>query len=280
MSPILTGVIASGVSGNLTPNIPTIGTATAGDASASVTFTAAGTGPAATSFTVVSSPGSFSATGASSPITVTGLSNGTAYTFTVYASNALGNSAASAASNSITPAAQGSFESIQTIYLASGNQLSLNFDSIPSTFRHLQIRGNLKSQRGSEYQSTVRMRFNADSGNNYFYSRWQGKNGTANGFIANTGEPYLYMYNMCTTDTGSTIMAPFVLDIYNYSSTSIYKTIQANSGVAMANTDSTACKTGGSWNSTSAINAISFSTDDGSQFSRYSRLGLYGIKGA
>lgn len=172
-----------------------------------------------------------------------------------------------------------SFESIQTIYLASGNQLSLNFDSIPSTFTHLQIRGNLKSQRSSDYQSTVRMRFNADGGNNYIYTRWQGKNGTANGFIA-AGDSYLYMYNMCNTDTGSTVMAPFVLDIYNYSSTSIYKTIQANSGVVYANTDSTACKTTGAWGSTSAINAISFSTDDGSQFSRYSRLGLYGIKGA
>jgi hypothetical protein len=267
--------------GGLQPSTPTIGTATAGDTTASVAFTPSSyIGKGTITYTATSSPGGLTATGASSPLTVTGLSNGTAYTFTVVGNTNYGvASLASAASNSITPAAQGSFESIQTVYLASGNQTSLNFDSIPSTFTHLQLRGNLKSQRGSDYQSTIRMRFNADGGSNYIYARWQGKNGTANGFIS-AGSTDLYIYNMCTTETGATNMAPFVLDIYNYSSTSIYKTIQANSGVVYANTDSTACKTGGAWASTSAINAISLVTDDGSQFSRYSRIGLYGIKGA
>ena len=59
-------------------------------------------GSAITSFTVTSSPGGVTASGASSPITVTGLSDGTSYTFTVTATNAIGTSAASAASNSTT----------------------------------------------------------------------------------------------------------------------------------------------------------------------------------
>ena len=84
---------------------PTIGTATAGDASASVTFTAPSFSKLPiTSYTVTSSPGGITGTGASSPITVSGLSNATAYTFTVTATHANGASAASAASNSATPA--------------------------------------------------------------------------------------------------------------------------------------------------------------------------------
>ena len=88
------------------PDAPTIGTATGGDASASVTFTAPLNvgGGAITGYTVTSSPGGFTGTGASSPITVSGLSNGTAYTFTVVATNVYGTSAASSASNSVTPA--------------------------------------------------------------------------------------------------------------------------------------------------------------------------------
>ncbi len=87
------------------PDAPTIGTATVlSGASASVAFTApanVGGGPI-TGYTVTSTPGGFTATGTSSPITVLGLTGMTSYTFTVTASNAIGTSAASAASNSIT----------------------------------------------------------------------------------------------------------------------------------------------------------------------------------
>lgn len=87
------------------PNAPTIGTATAGDVAATVSFTpdSSGAGGPTRSYTVTSSPGNITATGTSSPITVTGLTNGTAYTFTVRATNASGSSVASAASNSVTP---------------------------------------------------------------------------------------------------------------------------------------------------------------------------------
>ena len=80
--------------------------ATAGVASASVAFVAPSSngGSAITGYTVTSSPGSFTAMGTTSPINVTGLTNGTAYTFTVVATNAIGNSVASAASSAVTPA--------------------------------------------------------------------------------------------------------------------------------------------------------------------------------
>ena len=90
-----------------TPGAPTIGTATAGTSNcASVTFTAPGcTGafPAGiTGYRVISTPGCFSNTGASSPVVVSGLSTGTSYTFKAQATNANGYGALSAASNSIT----------------------------------------------------------------------------------------------------------------------------------------------------------------------------------
>ena len=87
------------------PDAPTIGTATAGNASASVTFTAPANvgGGAITGYAVVSTPGGLVGTGASSPVTVSGLSNGTAYTFKAWAINAYGPGPLSAASNSATP---------------------------------------------------------------------------------------------------------------------------------------------------------------------------------
>jgi len=94
---------AANATATTVPQAPTIGTATAGNASATVSYTAGATGgKTITTFTATSSPGSLTGTGAS-PITVSGLTNGTAYTFTVTATNANGTSTASAASNSVTP---------------------------------------------------------------------------------------------------------------------------------------------------------------------------------
>lgn len=89
------------------PGAPTAVSATPFNAKARVAFTPPTNngGAAISSYTVTSSPGGFTATGTGSPIMVEGLTNGTAYTFTVKATNLAGDSAASTASAAVTPLA-------------------------------------------------------------------------------------------------------------------------------------------------------------------------------
>jgi hypothetical protein len=84
------------------PSTPTIGTAVGINAAAAVPFTPVSS---AAYYTAISTPGSFTSSGVKSPLLVTGLSNGTSYTFKVSAANPNGTSALSAASNSATPSA-------------------------------------------------------------------------------------------------------------------------------------------------------------------------------
>jgi hypothetical protein len=95
----------------IAPGAPTIGTATAtGSTTATVAYTAPASngGATITTYTATSSPGSITGTlsqAGSGTITVSGLTASTSYTFTVTATNSVGTSAASAASNSITTSA-------------------------------------------------------------------------------------------------------------------------------------------------------------------------------
>jgi RHS repeat-associated protein len=113
---IATNAIGSGVSSAAsaavtpytTPGAPTAVTATAGNGLANVSWTAPASngGLAISTYTITSSPGGLTNT-VNAPSTsgpVTGLTNGTPYTFTVYATNApLNNGPASSPSNSVTP---------------------------------------------------------------------------------------------------------------------------------------------------------------------------------
>ena len=98
----LYGIFKENVSG--APSAPTsvVGTDLVTSGEVSVVFTPAG--QTASLYTVTSSPGSITATGTASPITVSGLTNNTSYTLTVTATNPLG-SATSAASSAVTPTA-------------------------------------------------------------------------------------------------------------------------------------------------------------------------------
>ena len=86
------------------PGAPKGVTAKAGNARATVSFKLrASNGSTITGCTAISNPGGLTGTGLGSPITVANLTNGTAYTFTVKATNGIGNGPASVPSNSVTP---------------------------------------------------------------------------------------------------------------------------------------------------------------------------------
>jgi uncharacterized protein YkwD len=95
-----------------TPGVPTSVSAVAGNGQASVSWNAPGsnggsaiTGYKITPFIGATAQPAATYPGATTSRTVTGLTNGTAYTFKVQAVNAKGNSALSAASNVVTPSA-------------------------------------------------------------------------------------------------------------------------------------------------------------------------------
>ena len=116
------------------PDAPTSIVAVGGNGEATITFIAPVNtgGGAITSYTVTSSPGGITATGGTSPIVITGLTNGTTYTFTVTATNDVGTGSSSATSNSVVPATTPDAPTIGTATHGNG-QVTVTF-SAPASF--------------------------------------------------------------------------------------------------------------------------------------------------
>jgi hypothetical protein len=273
--PIL-GVIASE---GLAPGAPTIGTATAGDTSATVAYTAPawpGKGSGAVTYTATSSPGSFTGTG-SSPITVSGLTNGTAYTFTVKATTSYGvTGPSSAASNSITPASLTSYASIATV-TGTGSNSTITFSSIPSTYKHLQIRGFGSLTGSSNDYFNQPFYVNGDNTANYARHgiRGAGTTPVATGTASSTRA---YIYDCMPNFTNNQIYGSFVLDILDYADTNKLTTFRGFSGTD-GNGAGGISYASSLWFSNAAINSITFEADAGKNYTQYTVFALYGIKG-
>jgi len=118
------------------PDAPTIGTASSvvTGQSASVLFTVPTNlyGGTVSQYTATSNPSGITGTATSSPVTVTGLTNGTSYTFTVTATTGAGTGAASSASNSVTPASG-------DVGIIAGGQSSSSTSTITNRIQYVNI---------------------------------------------------------------------------------------------------------------------------------------------
>lgn len=278
---------ASAASNSITattvPQAPTIGTATDGGTgtTVSVAFTANATGGSAiTGFTATSSPGSITGTGTSSPITVSGLTTGTAYTFTVTATNANGTSAASAASNSVTPQAPNSFDSIATLS-GNGSATAVTFSNIPQTYRHLQIRilGRTTSTANDEITS-VDMTFNGITTSTYWRGGIAVFNNITNGGGAGASNSIGWVATRSANTVSASTHCASTCDIIDYSRTTKGKITRMYSASSSTATDVSIMRlNGGYWTGTDAVTSITLTHTNGHAFSTTTRFALYGIKG-
>jgi hypothetical protein len=166
-----------------------------------------------------------------------------------------------------------SYESIATAN-GTGSSGVITFSSIPSTYKHLQIRWIDKSTTTGSYNF---LRFNSDSGSNYanHYLYGDGASAVAG---ADTTQTSINLYGSLVTSSASNVYAVHVLDILDYTSANKNKTIRAIGGQD-SNGSGIAILTSGLWmNSSTAISSLTITANTGN-FTTASSFALYGIKG-
>jgi hypothetical protein len=162
------------------------------------------------------------------------------------------------------PRVTNSYESIATTTVGSGGTTTITFSSIPSTFKHLQIRGFVADNATN---CNFELSFNGSAGTKGH--RLMGDGAAATGDYYNSAVLYAQR-----TDTGQFV---FITDLLDYASTTKNKTIRT-----LAGGDKNGAGRVGLWSafidSTSAVTSLSI-TPSASNFPQYSQLALYGIKG-
>ena len=164
------------------------------------------------------------------------------------------------------PASTTSYESIAT-YTATGSVSTVSFTSIPSTYKHLQIRCAVLTTAGG-----INIQYNSDTGSNYTYHQLYGTG--AGSAVANAGTAQTSGYIGFNNAAGSNPTA-IVCDVLDYQNTNKYKTHRSLAGTSTNSTDGTLTFFSGLWLNTAAVSSI----DIKGTFSQYSSFALYGIKG-
>ena len=172
----------------------------------------------------------------------------------------------------------GSYDAIGTAVVGSGGQSTITFTSIPSTYKHLQLRGILKDTTtsfGAGLQATIR--FNSDSTSGNYADHWLRGTGT----VAQAGSDTISMTQMYIpyytgSSSATNMFGGFVIDILDYADTNKNKTVRGLSGGDLNGTGYIGL-TSGLYKATSAINAITIYPNV-TAFAQYSQVDLYGIK--
>lgn len=183
----------------------------------------------------------------------------------------IGNQIAGFFSVGAPPAPASNFESIATITVGSGGSSYIEFTSIPSTYKHLQVRF-LAQTTGGVY--VPNMTFNGDTGSNYSYHRL---GGYGTGTFADAGASQTSM-QMGLLSATSNVFTGGIIDVLDYANVNKYKTVRSLGGFD-ENGGGFILMTSGNWRSTSAVSSLRL-TPSTSVFQQYSSFALYGITGA
>jgi hypothetical protein len=172
-----------------------------------------------------------------------------------------------------------SYQSIATTTAGAGGAATIDFTSIPSTYTHLQIR-LLGRYTSTGNRDSILMRFNTDSGNNYWWHQI-GANGTSasaenSGSAVNRG--IIGTTSIPQDDAPASIYGVAVIDILDYANANKNKVTRGLAGQDQNTADGRLQFSSFVWNNTSAITSISLFTPSGN-WKQYSSVALYGIKG-
>jgi hypothetical protein len=170
--------------------------------------------------------------------------------------------------------ATSAFDTLGAVLLGSSST-GLTFSNIPQTYTHLQIRASVRTSRNDATTDVLTIQFNGVTTNSYSTHGLVGNRSSVTSYGYNPYPHPMYLDGMPSTTSTANIFGVGIIDILNYSNTSINTTVRAIGGTDF-NGSGQVRFTSGVWNNTNAVTSIYFGSV-GSYLAN-STFALYGIK--
>jgi hypothetical protein len=169
-------------------------------------------------------------------------------------------------------------EPIATQFFASSGG-AVTFSNIPQNYKHLQIRGVLRSTFANAGVSGTSVAFNGDTSNsNYSFHRIMGDGSGASGVTAyGVASTFEFIIPMINDSATSNSYSTFVCDILDYSNIYKFKTTRCLNGADLNNANGIVSLRTQGWFNTAPITSITI-TPSTSSFKANTRFSLYGVK--
>jgi hypothetical protein len=154
---------------------------------------------------------------------------------------------------------------------------SVTLNSIPGTYRHLQIRATVRTDRSGSPDDLMVLQMNGDTTGSYYNHSLISNGSTVS---SNQSGTVNYIRNFRVAGAGFTAsgFAAVILDIPDYANANKYKTVKHQTG--LAGNDLQAGIHSGLWVKTAAITSLTFSMPiTAANFVNGTRFSIFGIKG-
>ena len=155
---------------------------------------------------------------------------------------------------------------------------SVTFSSIPATYKHLQVRATIRTDRSGNTDDLMTMRVNGDTGGNYANHLLFGNGSSVSSAANATGLTYQRNFRVAGNDFTSSGYAAMVYDILDYSNTS--KNTTSRHLIGLAGNYNEIGLGSGLWMNTAAVTSLTFfMAITATNFVGGTRFSLYGVKG-
>lgn len=172
-------------------------------------------------------------------------------------------------------AAGGAYESISSTVVGAGGAANVTFSSIPQTYKHLQVRFNLRVASGGT-QDEMYLTLNGVGSSNANHGLWG--NGSNASVDALTYTSVIYIGKSIGGTGTSNVFTGGIIDIHDYTSTTKYKTVRTFSGYDANGSGHVQLTSGFNYSDLTALTSLSIRSN--SNIAEFSTISLYGIKGA